>query len=64
MQRLVDHYDLHWRLWLSFERVARHCKQVGAIVMIGWPRTCAYWHEPRINTFLRDMGFVYADFDG
>eukprot|EP00969_Alexandrium_andersonii_P314153 13878497-Alexandrium_andersonii.AAC.1 len=49
VRRLVGHYDLRWRLWLSFEQVARHCEQVGAIVMLEWPRACAYWREPRIS---------------
>eukprot|EP00969_Alexandrium_andersonii_P284177 12563697-Alexandrium_andersonii.AAC.1 len=30
MRRLVDHYDLHWKLWVGFERSARRCHAVGS----------------------------------
>eukprot|EP00969_Alexandrium_andersonii_P244159 10788171-Alexandrium_andersonii.AAC.1 len=29
-QRFVDHDDLHWKLWVGFERIACHCHAVGA----------------------------------
>eukprot|EP00975_Prorocentrum_lima_P047740 9981925-Prorocentrum_lima.AAC.1 len=63
-QKLVDHYDLHWKLWVGFERVARHCHAVGATVFLEWPRHCAYWREPRVVSFMQELGFTYADFDG
>ena len=41
--RLIDHWDLHWRLWGSFEKVVKHCRVVGAAVMLERPRFCDYW---------------------
>ena len=29
MVKLLDHWDLHWRLWLVFTKVVEHCKRVG-----------------------------------
>eukprot|EP00969_Alexandrium_andersonii_P294593 13020993-Alexandrium_andersonii.AAC.1 len=56
-RNFAGHFDLHWRLWEGFEEVARHCKRVGATVMIERPRFCSYWSEPRISGFWNDLGF-------
>ena len=61
---LVRHYDLHWRLWVNFEKLARHCANVGATVLLEWPRYNDYWKEPRVASFLQELGFKYTDFDG
>ena len=52
--RLIDHWDLHWTLWGSFEKVVRHCRVVGATVMLEWPRFCDYWKEKRVAEFLAE----------
>ncbi|MFM7981845.1 MAG: hypothetical protein ACKPKO_21255, partial [Candidatus Fonsibacter sp.] len=62
--KLIGHWDLHWRLWTGFERVVRHCADIGASVLLEWPRYCSYWGEPKVSSFLRDMNFSYTDFDG
>ncbi|MFM7988736.1 MAG: hypothetical protein ACKPKO_56425 [Candidatus Fonsibacter sp.] len=31
---LIGHWDLDWRLWQSFEVVARHCAKVGATIIL------------------------------
>ncbi|MFM7986598.1 MAG: hypothetical protein ACKPKO_45515, partial [Candidatus Fonsibacter sp.] len=61
---MIGHWDLHWRLWNGFERVVRHCAKIGATVLLEWPRYCAYWGEPKVSSFLREMRFGYNDFDG
>ena len=62
--RLIDHWDLHWRLWESFEKVVKHCWAVGATVMLEWPRFCDYWQEKRVAELLAEMKFNFTDFDG
>ena len=61
---LIDHWDLHWRLWGNFEKVVKHCRVVGATVMLEWPRFCDYWQEKKVSKFLAEMGFRFTDFDG
>ena len=53
--RLIDHWDLHWRLWGSFEKVVKHCRVVGATVMLQWPRFCDYWQQKKVSEFLAEM---------
>ena len=62
--KLVGHWDLHWRLWANFERVALHCKRVGAACVLEWPAYCEYWEEPAVISFLERLGFVFSRFDG
>ena len=62
--RLIDHWDLHWRLWESFEKVVKHCRAVGATVMLEWPRFCDYWQERRVAEFLAEIKFKFTDLDG
>ena len=62
--KLIGHWDLHWRLWKGFERVVRHCANIGASVLLEWPRYRSYWSEPKVSSFLREMNFSYTDFDG
>ena len=38
--RLIDHWDLHWRLWEDFENVVKHRRTVGASVLLEWPWFC------------------------
>ena len=40
MAKLLNHLDIHWRLWARFEMVAAHCKRVGSTVILEWPRQC------------------------
>ena len=47
--KIIDHWDLRWRLWESFETVVRHCKRVGATVLIQRPRFCSYWAEDKVS---------------
>ena len=61
---LIGHWDVHRRLWQGFEIVVRHCAKVGATVLLEWPRYCAYWREPKVSSFLREMNFRFANFDG
>ena len=61
---MLEHYDLHWRLWVNFEDMARHCARVGATVLLEWPRYNDYWKEPRVAKFLDDLKFRFCDFDG
>ena len=49
--KLIDHWDLHRKLWESFEQVAKHCRTVGATVLLEWPRFCSYWQEKRVSQF-------------
>ena len=42
----------------------KHCKTVGARVMLEWPRSCSYWRAPRVANFLGQMRFKFTDFDG
>ena len=53
--KLIDHWDLHWNLWESFEQVVKHCGKVGATVLLEWPRFCSYWQEKGVSQFLKDM---------
>jgi len=62
--KLINHCDLHWKLWESFEQVVKHCRRVGATVLIEWPRFCSYWHSQRVSQFLKVMKFKHTDFDG
>ena len=62
--KIIDHWDLHWRLWDSFEQVVKHRRRVGATVLLDWPRFCAYWQEKRVSQFLKEMKFKHTDFDG
>ena len=55
--RLIDHWDLHWRLWESFEQVVKHCRKVGATVLLEWLRFCEYWHEQRVSQSCLIHGF-------
>ncbi|MFM7978861.1 MAG: hypothetical protein ACKPKO_06055, partial [Candidatus Fonsibacter sp.] len=64
MVRLVYHWDLHWRLWNSFERVAKHCHDVGATVLLEWPIFCTFWTEEKVSNFLRSLQFRFTVFDG
>ena len=50
-----DHWGLHWRLWESFETVVKHCRVVGATVMLQWPRFCDYWQQKKVSEFLAEM---------
>ena len=43
--RLISHWDLRWRLWEVSKKVVKHCRVVGATVMLEWPRFCDYWQE-------------------
>ncbi len=49
--KIIDHWNLHWRLWESFEQVVKHCRKVGATVLLEWPRYCSYWQEKRVSHF-------------
>ena len=62
--RLIDHWDLHWTLWGSLEKVVKHCRVVGATVMLEWPRFCEDWQEKKVAEFLAAMKFKFTDFDG
>ena len=62
--KLKDHWDLHWKVWDRFEQVAKHCRKVGATVLLEWPRFCEYWHERKVSQFLLEMMFRLTDFDG
>ena len=44
--------------------MAKHCRKVGATVLLEWPRFCSYWQEARVSQFLKSMNFKYTDFDG
>ena len=62
---LIDGYWKEFRkLWTAFELVATHAIARQCMVFVEWPRGCAYWHDERVQKFLRKHGFVYADFDG
>ena len=36
--KLIDRWDFHWKLWNRFEQVVKHCRTVGATVVLAWPR--------------------------
>ena len=57
-------WDLHWRFCASFERIARHCKRVGATVLLEWPGFCGDWIEEKVARLLSLMCFQFTDFDG
>ena len=62
--RLMDHWDLHWRLWSGFMVIAEHCKRVNAAVILEWPKNCEYWKEPAVYEFLERLDFQYTQYDG
>ena len=47
-----------------FEKVVKHCRAVGATVMLEWPHFCDYWEEKRVADFLGEMKFKFTDLDG
>ena len=53
--KLIDHWDLHWRLWTAFELVVSHCREVGATVLLEWPRFCEYCREKKVYQFVLEM---------
>jgi hypothetical protein len=55
--KLVDHWDLHWRLCERFEQVVKHCRKVGATVVLECPLFCSYCHATRVSQFLKAMKF-------
>ena len=62
--RIIDHWALRWRLWANFDKVVRHCKRIGAAVLLAWPRFCSYWTEDKVSKFLYLMGYTFTNFDG
>ena len=44
--------------------MVKHCRAVGATVMLEWPRFCDYWQEKKVSELLAYMQFKFTDFDG
>ena len=54
---LIDHWDLHWKLWERFEQVVKHCRKVGATVILEWPRFASIGMKTKCPNFLPQMKF-------
>eukprot|EP00974_Lingulodinium_polyedra_P090300 8758465-Lingulodinium_polyedra.AAC.1 len=51
-------------MWKNFESVLKHCRRVGATVLIEWPRSCDYWKHEQVQKALFRNRFQYTEFDG
>ena len=63
-KKIESHWKLLVKLWKSFESVSTHATSVGAQVFHEWPRSCAYWSNSKVETFLRRKGFQFVEVDG
>ena len=57
--KLIDHWDLHWKVWEHFEQVAKHRRRVGATVPVEGPCFCEYWQETKVSHLLQSIGVSF-----
>ena len=54
----IDHWDLHWKLWERFEQVVKHCRKVGATVLLEWRRFASIGMKTKYSIFAADAVFI------
>ena len=48
----------------SLIKVLEHCHRIGALIYIEWPKTCAYWQDPDIVSWIARFKLSFAEFHG
>ena len=48
-EKIRGHRVYFWAIWHNFEKVAEATIAKGGYIAIGWPSSCAYWRESRIQ---------------
>ena len=62
--KIARHWKLFRELWSALVIIAESLIPKGVIILIEWPRGCAYWHDKAVQKFLVKWGFRFAEFDG
>ena len=51
-------------LWRNFVIVAEQCVALGGGVAFEWPRSCAYWRDRGVQSFIKRQDMTEVQFDG
>ena len=63
-EKIKDHYKLFRDIWKAFTEIAEIAIKRGAMVIIEWPKGCAYWNNMKVKNFLRKHEFDETFIDG
>ena len=63
-RKMVNHWILFRRMKRSLIKVLEHCHRIGALIFIEWPKTCAYWQDPDIVSWIKRFNLRFAEFHG
>ena len=62
--RILQHRKIFRVLWRNFVIVAERCVALGGGIAFEWPRSCAYWHDHSVRSFIRRNKLTKVHFDG
>ena len=63
-ERLQGYWSLFGVMFRNALQVMAVAQDVGATIVIEWPRQCRYWHHDRVRKAMVRFGLVSYDFDG
>ena len=60
----VQHRRTYRALWHNFTVAAETVADAGGVIAMDWPSSCAYWHDGRVQRFLKSMNMRRTTLDG
>ena len=63
-KRILEHRKVFRILWKNFVIAAEQCAALGGGIAFEWPRSCAYWHDRSVRSFIKRHNLTEIQFDG
>ena len=63
-RNILEHRRIFRVLWRNFVIVAERCIALGGGVAFEWPRSCTYWHNRSVRSFITRHNLAKVHFDG
>ena len=63
-RNILEHRKVFRVLWRNFVIVAEQCVALGGGVAFEWPRSCAYWHDRSVRSFIKRHDMIEVQLDG
>ena len=63
-RKILEHRKTFRVLWKNFVIAAEQCAALGGGIAFEWPRSCAYWHDRSVRSFIKRHNLTEIQFDG
>ncbi len=63
-RKMLNHFILFRKMKRSLIKLLEHCWNIGAFLLIEWPKSCAYWNDPDIVVWIARFQLQFTEFHG